>query len=125
MGSRASSDEFAFENVDVTPPEQLAPFDSSGHDSGNMYEAMKYEASWGRWHRTESSLSGQTSKQWVGWQSKNSNISTGSFARMSCYIKFLDAVPSASENFGFKFQGQVKLLPKLPCSNCGVFEYTC
>jgi len=35
MGSRASSDEFAFENVDVTPPEQLAPFDSSGHDSGN------------------------------------------------------------------------------------------
>ena len=51
-------------------------------------------------------------------------IPTGSFARMSCYIKFLDAVPSASENFGFKFQGQVKLLPKLPWSNCGVFEYT-
>lgn len=44
--------------------------------------------------------------QWCGWQF-NSSPSGDKWLRMSAWVKFIDSVPPASGNYGFKIQGNV------------------
>jgi len=59
---------------------------------------------WGEWRREH----GSGAFQWIGWQSARTAFPDGLHARLSCYIYFVDSVPPPSNNFGFKFQGQVE-----------------